>query len=214
MRAVVLTFPGSNCDRDIATILSNFYHFQTELVWYRDTLPTCDLLVLPGGFSYGDYLRSGAIAGHTQALREVRRLAATGRPVLGICNGFQILCEAELLPGALLRNHSLKHIARTVGVKTGNWPLWKEERRLRIPVSHSDGNYYAAADTIRELEDNRRIVLKYTEEVNGSVQQIAGISSGNHRIIGMMPHPERAVDPLTGAQDGQVILQAVVALCA
>lgn len=214
MRAAILTFPGSNCDRDIAAILNEFYHFKTNLIWYRDTLPACDLLVLPGGFSYGDYLRSGAIAGHTRALEEVRNHARAGRPVLGICNGFQILCEAELLPGALIRNRSLKHVARSVNVKTGNWPYFKEEQHLRIPVSHSDGNYYASKDTIRELEDHRRIVLEYTEEVNGSSRQIAGIASSNHRVIGMMPHPERAVHPLTGGQDGDVILRAVVSLCA
>ena len=216
LRAGVITFPGSNCDQDMVYVLRNFFEAQVDVLWYRDSIAGAyDLLVLPGGFSYGDYLRSGAIAGFAPAMRGFKEHVQKGGAGLGICNGFQILCESHVLPGALIRNTSLKHICKTAVIE----PVHRqglnqglEQSVYRIPVSHSDGNYRIDPQGLQELEDQGRILWRYAEPINGSVADIAGICSANGRVLGMMPHPERAVDPLTGGTDGQAILQNVVAM--
>jgi phosphoribosylformylglycinamidine synthase subunit PurQ / glutaminase len=218
LKAGVITFPGSNCDHDMVDVLSRFFNFKTDLLWHKDSITEkYDLLVVPGGFSYGDYLRSGAIARFAVAMKSLGEHAAQGRPVIGICNGFQILCESHLLPGVLIRNNNLKHIAKTVPLIPGNTTLTSSlssDRIYNIPVSHGDGNYRIDEDGLKRLHDKECIAFRYAENPNGSVYDIAGITSENHRILGMMPHPERAADPLNtlgiGSSDGYEILNAVL----
>lgn len=217
MKAGVVTFPGSNCDQDIVTVLAQFFDAQVDLLWHAERFSKkYDLLVVPGGFSYGDYLRAGAIARFSAAMNDVAEHAKQGRPLLGICNGFQILCEAGLLPGALIRNVSLKHICRDVGLRAvPTTPFTKSldpDRIYRIPVSHSDGNYRADERTLAELEDQGRIAFRYVDNPNGSLADIAGVVNPAGNVLGMMPHPERAVDPLVGGTDGATILRAVPVL--
>ena len=218
-RAGVLTFPGSNCDHDIVQVLREFFDARVDLLWHRDSIAeTYDLLVVPGGFSFGDYLRAGAMARVAPAMNSLKGHAEAGRPVLGICNGFQILCEAGLLPGALVRNISLKHICKTVQIKPAGSAAFTEgldpARSLSIPVSHSDGNYRIDDDGLAVLQDRGGIAFRYDDNPNGSVFDIAGVVNAGGNVLGMMPHPERAVDPLTGGQDGRVILERVAALAA
>lgn len=216
MKAGVITFPGSNCDRDMQTILRNFFQVDAELLWHGDTISQkYDLLILPGGFSYGDYLRTGAIARFAPAMKSVIEHAKRGGPVLGVCNGFQILCEAGLLPGALMRNITLKHICKDVPLRAKKTAFTADlgTETLWIPVSHGDGNYQAPPDTLKELEDNGQVAFEYLENINGSVDNIAGITDKAGRVIGMMPHPERAVDPLTGGTDGRKILESILHAC-
>ncbi len=218
-RAGVLTFPGSNCDHDIARVLAEFYQARVDILWHRDSIrEPYDLLVVPGGFSFGDYLRAGAMAGVAPAMRSLSDHARQGRPVLGICNGFQILCEAGLLPGALIRNLNLKHICKTVHIVPGARNLFTEglaaDAALAIPISHGEGNYRIDADGLKELQDRDRIAFRYVDNPNGSVDDIAGVTDAGGKILGMMPHPERAVDPLTGGQDGRKILERVAAIVA
>lgn len=212
MKAGILTFPGSNCDRDIYSVLRDFFDFETDLIWHNHEIETkYDLLVLPGGFSFGDYLRCGALAKFSPAMQSVMAHAKRGGAVFGLCNGFQILCEAGLLPGALIRNQGLLHIAKDVTLIAGNNPNFKHlTGEYRIPVSHSEGNYRADKSTIQELENQGRIAFRYKRNPNGSVNDIAGIVSENGRIIGMMPHPERATDARNGKTDGKTILEAVI----
>ncbi len=199
-------------------VLTRFFHFKTDLLWHKDTISEkYDLLVLPGGFSYGDYLRSGAIARFVKSMESLSAHAKEGRAVLGICNGFQILCESHLLPGVLIKNKSLKHIAKSVPLKTGNSPVTAaldSERIFNVPVSHGDGNYRIDEDGLKKLLDQQRIAFRYTENPNGSVDDIAGITSENQKILGMMPHPERASDPVNtlgrSSADGYDILKAVL----
>ena len=219
MKVGIITFPGSNCNWDIYHILHDYFpsHItQVDMLWYADSFSNgdkYDLLVLPGGFSYGDYLRPGAIACFTPLMKELRIHAKAGRSVLGICNGFQILCEAGFLPGALLRNKNLKHICKDVTLRTNTQNAFANSLNkntvYQIPISHSDGNYYAESDTLKKLKDKNQIVFRYTENPNGSCADIAGISNENMHIIGMMPHPERAVEPLTGRTDGRAIFQSI-----
>ncbi|MHA6344129.1 phosphoribosylformylglycinamidine synthase subunit PurQ [Roseivivax sp. CAU 1761] len=209
MRAAVLVFPGSNCDRDLAVALEAA-GIETRMVWHKETaLPEgIDLVAVPGGFSYGDYLRCGAIAANSPICRAVAAHAARGGFVLGICNGFQILCETGLLPGALLRNAGLKYICRTVPLVVGTADSvftrgYAAGDTLRIPIAHHDGNYIADAETLARLAGEDRIAFTYGENPNGSVNDIAGILSENRRVLGMMPHPERAADAGHGGTDGQ-----------
>ena len=217
MTASVIVFPGSNCDRDVARSLQAAYGRAPQMVWHGETeLPVSDLIVLPGGFSYGDYLRAGAMAAHSPIMRAVVERARAGVPVLGICNGFQMLTETGLLPGALMRNASLKFICRDVhlrveGARTLFAKGYATEQVVRIPVAHHDGNYFADADTLDRLEGDERVVFRYcgadgqiTPEANpnGSQRNIAGIASADGRILGMMPHPERLADPVLGGTDG------------
>ncbi len=225
MKAAVIVFPGSNCDRDVAVALHRAMGAPPAMVWHRDTeLPKVDLIVVPGGFSYGDYLRSGAMAAHSPVMREVRTRAEAGVAVLGICNGFQILTEAGLLPGALIRNSGLKFICRTVpvGVERTDSPFtcaYRAGQVLRIPIAHFDGNYSADADTLKALNDNGQIALRYVTpegdavaagNPNGSAGNIAGVFDVRRKVLGLMPHPERAADPALGNTDGQAMFDGLV----
>jgi len=196
LRAGVLYFPGTNCERDLVHALENIYGIKTELLWHTESFQTeHDLYFVPGGFSYGDYLRSGALAARSISMRSLKEAAQQGRMIVGICNGFQILTEAGLLPGALVRNEKLKHVCRWVGLEAaGKWAA-HIDKPFQLPVSHSEGNYIAPEETIRELVNEGRILCKYSENVNGSTENIAGITDRSGRILGLMPHPERALEP-------------------
>ena len=216
MNSSVIVFPGSNCDRDIAVALEKL-QFQNKMVWHKDTtLPKTDLIVLPGGFSYGDYLRSGAIAAKSNILNEVIKAANDGCLVLGICNGFQILTETGLLKGVLLRNKNLKFLGKDIYVKAVNTDnkfcnKYKKDQVLNLNIAHNEGNYFTSSDHLKELEDNNLIPFKYcckkgniSEEnnPNGSLNNIAGILNNKKNILGMMPHPERMVDQIISNEDG------------
>ncbi|MBE7410946.1 MAG: phosphoribosylformylglycinamidine synthase subunit PurQ [Leptospiraceae bacterium] len=210
MKTAVITFPGSNCDKDIGDALFEHYNHSVSYIWHKDTFgKEFDLVVLPGGFSYGDYLRCGAMARFANSMNSVIEHSKSGRLILGICNGFQILTECSLLPGALTRNKSLKHICKTVSLVKGgkNNPLTKkiqENEILQIPISHGEGAYFADENTLKKLEDQDRILLKYAiENPNGSLNNIAGITSENFKIAGLMPHPERALDDINQSTDGK-----------
>lgn len=216
MRAAVLVFPGSNCDRDLAVAL-RAAGADVTMVWHKDTaLPAgLDLVAIPGGFSFGDYLRCGAIAARAPIARELVRFAEGGGHVLGICNGFQVLIETGLLPGALMRNAGLKFICRTAGLRVETTDStftsgYKPLQEIEIPVAHHDGNYQADAATLDRLEGEDRVAFRYLENRNGSARAIAGILSENRRVLGMMPHPERAADPAQGGTDGAALFRALV----
>ena len=216
MKIGVVVFPGSNCDHDALYAVSQNLGHQAEYVWHdSEQLGNIDAVILPGGFSYGDYLRCGALARFSPVMKAVTRFAHDGGLVLGICNGFQVLCESGLLPGALLRNAGLKFICRAieVTVETPDSPFTHAARKgqaLTIPIAHGEGNYYADDRTIAELEAEDRVALRYSESCNGSVKNIAGILNRQRNVLGMMPHPERASDPLMGSTDGLVILGSLV----
>jgi phosphoribosylformylglycinamidine synthase subunit PurQ / glutaminase len=215
VQAGVITFPGSNCDRDIAVALAAAGARVTPL-WHAATeLPRLDLIVLPGGFTYGDYLRCGAIAARAPIMTEVIRRAAAGVAVLGICNGFQILTEAGLLPGAVLSNAGLKFICRPVGLEVGTSASvftagYTVGQTIEIPIAHHDGCYVCTPGDLDRLAGDDRIAFRYLDNPNGSVGNVAGILGAGRNVLGMMPHPERAADPLTGGTDGRVMLRALV----
>lgn len=216
MKAAVITFPGSNCDRDLARAFAGA-GIAVARVWHKDTeLPAgTDVVGVPGGFSFGDYLRCGAIAARSPVAAAVRAHADRGGMVLGICNGFQVLTEMGLLPGALMRNEGLRFVCRRVAlrVETAASPFlagYAAGQAITLPVAHHDGNYTADAATLARLRDEGRVALTYAEPVNGSAGGIAGILSGNRRVLGLMPHPERAVDPATGGSDGRALFAALV----
>jgi phosphoribosylformylglycinamidine synthase len=222
LRAAVVTFPGSNCDRDMAVALEAVSGQPAIRVWHGDAdlPPGLDLIALPGGFSYGDYLRSGAMAATSPIMRAVIAAAGRGVPVLGVCNGFQVLTEARLLPGALLRNAGQRFVCRTVGLSVANTAspftsAYGQGEHIRIPVAHHDGNYYADAETLARLEGEGRVAFRYTEAVNGSARDIAGVLSANGRVLGMMPHPERAIEPAAvsglGGADGRRLFEGILA---
>ncbi len=214
-RVGVVTYPGSQDDRDALWALSAL-DAEAVPVWHEEReLPDLDAVVLPGGFSYGDYLRCGAIARFSPVTAAVCEFAEAGGLVLGICNGFQILCEAGLLPGVLLRNESLRFVCRDVllVVERADLPFTSRcsvGRRIVIPVKHGDGRWFAPPDLVRELEANRQVVFRYAEPCNGSVDDIAGVCSERGNVLGLMPHPEHAVDPLLGSADGALILASLV----
>jgi len=217
MKASVIVFPGSNCDRDVQIALSNAIGKTIKMVWHLESeLPKTDLIVLPGGFSYGDYLRSGAMSAHSPIMREVIIKANQGVAILGICNGFQILTETGLLPGALLRNAGLKFVCRNVQICVENnqtpfTNLYKQGEVLSIPVAHHDGQYFVQTETLAELNDQERIAFRYyNDNPNGSVDDIAGIFNEQKNVLGLMPHPERAADPIHGSTDGQGMMQSLV----
>ena len=216
MKSAVIVFPGSNCDRDIAVTL-NKLQFKNSMIWHKETeLPKSDLIVLPGGFSYGDYLRSGAIAAKSNILSEVVSAAKKGALVLGICNGFQILIECGLLRGALLRNSGLKFISKNIFVKVQSnknkfFKKYKSDEVLKLNIAHNEGNYFTDKKHLRELEDDNLIPIKYCNKLgntdfkfnpNGSINNIAGIFKKNKNILGMMPHPERMSDKIVSSEDG------------
>ena len=216
MKSSVIVFPGSNCDRDIAVALEKM-QFKNQMVWHKESkLPKSDLVVIPGGFSYGDYLRSGAIAGKSLIIDEVVKAANSGCLILGICNGFQILTETGLLKGTLLRNKNLKFINKDVHIKVMNnnskfTNKYKKDQVLKINIAHNEGNFFTNSNHLKELEDNNLIPFKYCNEKgninensnpNGSLMNIAGIFNSNKNILGMMPHPERMVDKIISNEDG------------
>ena len=224
MNSSVIVFPGSNCDRDIATALTKL-QFKNKMIWHKDSeLPKSDLIVIPGGFSYGDYLRSGAIAAKSNILKEVIRAANSGCLVLGICNGFQILIETGLLKGALLRNKNLKFISRDIHLKVINndnkfCKKYESDSVIKLNIAHNEGNYFTKKDHLKELEDKGLIPFKYSDKKgyindknnpNGSINNIAGILNEKKNILGMMPHPERMIDNLTGGKDGTDLFLSIL----
>jgi phosphoribosylformylglycinamidine synthase len=216
-RAAVITFPGSNCDRDMADALEKVSGAAPLRVWHGDAeLPSAlDFIALPGGFSYGDYLRSGAMAARSPVMRAVIAAAAKGVPLLGVCNGFQVLTEAGLLPGALMRNAGIRFVCRDVAlVVENNQSLftagYERGQRIALPVAHHDGNYFADAETLDRLEGEGRVAFRYAEEVNGSARHIAGVLSESGNVLGMMPHPERAIEAAHGGCDGRALFVSAV----
>ncbi|MFC5465107.1 phosphoribosylformylglycinamidine synthase subunit PurQ [Lederbergia graminis] len=216
MKFAVIVFPGSNCDLDMFHAIKDELGEEVEYVRHdADSLDEYDGILLPGGFSYGDYLRTGAIARFSNVMQEVVKAAEAGKPVLGVCNGFQILLESGLLPGAMRRNESLQFICRTVELKVENNKTmftseFNDDDVIRIPIAHGEGNYYCDDETIQRLKANNQIVFTYTDNPNGSVANIAGITNEKGNVLGMMPHPERAVDSLLGSADGLKLFQSIV----
>ncbi len=217
MKAAVIVFPGSNCDRDLAVAIREVSGRAPTMVWHGDSeLPAgLDLIAIPGGFSYGDYLRSGAMAARSQVMRAVVEAAGKGVPVLGVCNGFQILTEAGLLPGALMRNAGLSFVCRTVGLRVENSQsiftnAYAAGADIALPVAHHDGNFQADAATLERIEGEGRVALRYTGAVNGSVNAIAGLLNDSGNVLGMMPHPERALEPAHGNQDGRRLFEGLL----
>jgi phosphoribosylformylglycinamidine synthase I len=226
MKFGIVTFPGSNCDYDAFQAVTDILGEEATYLWHKDhDLQGSDVIILPGGFSYGDYLRAGAIARFSPIMREVAAHAKTGGPVVGICNGFQIACEAGLLPGALMRNSHLQFVSAEVRVRVENSDtmftnLYDRGEILRMPVAHGDGRYFAPADVLEELEAEGRVVFRYADaggninaeaNPNGSERNIAGIISEAGNVLGMMPHPERACSPLLGSNDGVRLLESILA---
>jgi phosphoribosylformylglycinamidine synthase subunit PurQ / glutaminase len=225
MKAAIVVFPGSNRERDAEAALTQAMGTKPIMVWHRDTeLPDVDLVLVPGGFSYGDYLRCGAIAAHSPILREVKARADKGLAVIGVCNGFQIITEAGLLPGILLRNASLKFVCRNVRLKVETsqslfTSQYEQGQVLSVPVAHHDGNYFADDRTLDELEANGQVAFRYCSpdgefgdehNPNGSARNIAGIFNRTKNVLGLMPHPENAIEPLQGSTDGKALFKSMV----
>jgi len=217
VQAAVIVFPASNCDRDAAVALESHTGKPPHMIWHKDTSIPDDvrLVVVPGGFSYGDYLRSGAIAANSPIIQDLKQKADNGLAVLGICNGFQVLTEAGMLPGALMRNANQKFVCRISRLRLANAQTrftkdYDAKHEIDIPVAHHDGNYFADDETLRRLEGNGQIVFRYTDNPNGSRNDIAGIVNQAGNVLGMMPHPERAIDPLHGGTDGKKLFQSIL----
>jgi len=217
MRSAVIVFPGTNCDRDMAVALEEFSGNKPDMVWHGDSdLPNdVDFIALPGGFSYGDYLRSGAIAARSAIVKPIAEAAQRGVKILGVCNGFQILTEIGLLPGALMRNSQINYICKDVAltVENGSSAFTSEyatAQDISIPVAHHDGNYFADDETLDRLEQDGQIAFRYRTAVNGSARNIAGITNGAGNILGMMPHPERAIDKKHGGTDGRALFESLI----
>jgi len=218
MKSAVVVFPASNCDRDAAVALEQMTGRKTHLVWHQDSqLPEVDLVVLPGGFSYGDYLRCGAMASQSAVMRAVKAHADKGGAVLGICNGFQVLTETHMLPGALMRNADLKFVCRPVALEIEETQSlftrkYEKGQRVHFPVAHGEGNYFADDDTLDRLEGENRVVFRYADgdNPNGSARNIAGILNEGRNVMALMPHPERVVDPLLGGTDGVGLFQSLI----
>jgi phosphoribosylformylglycinamidine synthase I len=217
MKFGVIVFPGSNCDRDVAYVTRDILNQPTRMVWHQDTdISDLDIVVLPGGFSYGDYLRCGALARFSPVMQQVIEHANQGKPVLGICNGFQVLTEAGLLPGALTRNRDLHFVCDRVPLKVENNTLawtqgYSKGEIITLPIAHGEGRFHADADTLKAIEENGQVVFRYADEnPNGSLNNIAGISNRAGNVLGMMPHPERAADAMLGGSDGLKMFAALV----
>lgn len=225
MRFGVVVFPGSNCDQDTLYVLKNILKQESFFLWHKDhDLKQADCIILPGGFSYGDYLRSGAIARFSPLMQEVKEFAFSGGIVLGICNGFQVLLELGILPGAMLRNKNLKFLCQNVHLRIENTDTpftnkGKLGQVLNIPIAHFDGNYYADRNSLDKIKKNHQIILRYCNpdgslsqeaNVNGSVEHIAGLINQKRNVLGMMPHPERASEALLGSRDGQIIFESII----
>jgi phosphoribosylformylglycinamidine synthase len=216
MKSAVIVFPASNCDRDAATALEEMTGSKPVMVWHQDgTLPDVDLVVLPGGFSYGDYLRCGAMANQSSIMKAVKAHAEKGGAVLGICNGFQVLTESGLLPGALMRNAGLKFVCKPVTLSVEETQSaftrkYDKGQSVTFPVAHGEGNYYADEETLNRLEGEGRVMFRYRDNPNGSARDIAGILNEKRNVLGLMPHPERVVDPTTGGTDGRALFQSLI----
>ncbi|MFN9839192.1 MAG: phosphoribosylformylglycinamidine synthase subunit PurQ [Pseudanabaena sp.] len=225
MKFGIFVFPGSNCDRDVATVTSGILQQPTRLIWHSDTdISDCDVIVVPGGFSYGDYLRCGAIARFAPVMKSLQEHVSKGKYVLGICNGFQILTESGLLQGALVRNRDLHFICDRVPlrVERNDLPFTKKyqhQQVISLPIAHGEGCYFADADTLKDLEDNHQVVLRYSDAIgnitndanpNGSVSNIAGICNKQGNVLGMMPHPERAAEGILGGTDGKALFEGLL----
>ncbi|WP_062197176.1 phosphoribosylformylglycinamidine synthase subunit PurQ [Massilibacterium senegalense] len=216
MKFAVIVFPGSNCDVDMYHAIRDELGEEVEYVFHNvENLDEYDGILLPGGFSYGDYLRCGAIARFSDAMDAVKKAAEAGKPVLGVCNGFQILLESGLLPGAMLRNKNLKFMCRPVDLIVENNQTmftteYEEKQIISIPIAHGEGNYYCDEQTLKELEEKKQIVFRYKDNPNGSVADIAGIVNKQGNVLGMMPHPERAVDALLGSDDGLALFKSIL----
>ncbi len=225
MKFGVVVFPGSNCDEDMVYVLRDIMNQKVEKLWHKEhTLKGCDFIILPGGFSYGDYLRSGAIARFSPIMQEVIEFASKGGFVFGVCNGFQILCESQLLPGALLHNSNHKFICKNVFIKAENdesilTSSLRIGQALKIPIAHGEGRFYADSDTITQLKNNNQILFRYCDEngfttddanPNGAIENIAGICNEKQNVFGMMPHPERAADKILSNTDGLAIFKSIV----
>jgi phosphoribosylformylglycinamidine synthase len=218
MKSAVIVFPASNCDRDAQTALKQMTGKDPHMVWHQDTsMPDVDLVVLPGGFSYGDYLRTGAMAAQSPVMRAVKAHAEKGGAVIGICNGFQVLTETHMLPGALMRNADLKFVCRPVTMTVEETQSaftrhYSKGQTVTFPVAHGDGNYFADDETLNRLEGENRVVFRYADgdNPNGSARNIAGILNEKRNVLGLMPHPERVVDPLLGGEDGQALFRSLI----
>ena len=217
MKAAVLVFPGSNCDRDCKTAVETTVGGKVEMVWHQETAlpPGLDLIVIPGGFSYGDYLRCGAMAAQSPVMAAVRAEAVRGVSVLGICNGFQILCEAGMLPGALLRNSGLKYVCKPIELVIENRNTrfsnaFGNKQTAWMTQGNGDGNFFADPDTLKAIEDNDQVVFRYVENPNGSLNNIAGIVNASGNVLGMMPHPDRAFEAALGSADGALMFKSLV----
>ena len=225
MRVSVIVFPGSNCDRDVAVSLKKFSNKSPLMIWHKETsLPDSDLIVLPGGFSYGDYLRCGSMAANSPIMKEVKKSAEKGSSILGICNGFQILTESGLLPGTLIRNQGLSFICKNTSLRVENDKSffthnYNKNEIVNIPIAHNEGNYFADENVIKDIEDKNLVAFRYcnkngdiNEETNpnGSLKNIAGIINEKRNVLGMMPHPERATDDITGLNDGEKFFTSII----
>ena len=222
MKSHVIVFPGSNCDRDIAVTIKNISDNMPEMVWHKETsIDTSDLIIVPGGFSYGDYLRCGAIASTSPIMKDIVKKAKDGVPVIGICNGFQILIECSLLDGALMRNNSLSFICKDIFIKSKNTNsiFTKNTKIAKMPIAHNEGNYFVSSDQLKKIEDNDQIAFQYCDyngnindeaNPNGSLKNIAGILNKKKNVLGMMPHPERAAEIILGCDDGKSIFKSFI----
>ena len=222
MKSKVIVFPGSNCDRDVAVAIRKISGSEPQMVWHKETsLSNSDLIIVPGGFSYGDYLRCGAIASTSPIINEVVKKAIEGVPVIGICNGFQILIETSLLDGALIRNNSLSFICRDVYIKSENQTsiFTKKTNIAKMPIAHNEGNYFASDETLKKIVGNDQVAFKYCNQEgeitsqsnpNGSLENIAGILNDRKNVLGLMPHPERAAESALGCEDGKYIFESIL----
>ena len=222
MKSHVIVFPGSNCDRDVAVAIKNISGHQPQMIWHKETsINQSDLIVVPGGFSYGDYLRCGAMASTSPIMQDVVKKAKEGVPVLGICNGFQILIESGLLDGALMRNSSLSFICRDILIKAKNQNsvFTKNAQVAKMPIAHNEGNFFVTSEQLKKIQDNDQIAFQYCDEngnvsehsnPNGSLENIAGILNENKNVLGMMPHPERAAELAHGCEDGKTIFESIL----
>ena len=224
MKASIIVFPGSNCDRDIAVSIKKLTNLESTMVWHKETsMPDSDLIIIPGGFTFGDYLRCGSIAANSPIMKDVIKKATDGLPTLGICNGFQILTESGLLPGTLIKNDCLSFLCKTVSIRVENNETnfskkYQKNEIINIPIAHNEGNFFANEDTLKKIKDSNQIVFKYCNQngevnnetnPNGSIENIAGITNKQGNVLGMMPHPERATCEITKLSDGENLFKSI-----
>ena len=224
MKASIIVFPGSNCDRDIAVSIKKLTNLEPTMVWHKETsVPDSDLIIIPGGFTFGDYLRCGSIAANSPIMKDVIKKATYGLPTLGICNGFQILTESGLLPGTLIKNDCLSFLCKTVSIRVENNETnfskkYQKNEIINIPIAHNEGNFFANEDTLKKIKDSNQIVFKYCNQngeinnetnPNGSIENIAGITNKQGNVLGMMPHPERATCEITKLSDGENLFKSI-----